>query len=346
MNSEIDRAESSAPTVAVAHLLRRPNGPSLHQPHKKDIKMNNRFSGIATSAAMLIASLAVHAADVHTNAVQLIKKIESQFLTFPGAPYARKIEGENQRVRGDVANWQKEIEEGKATDGVFVGRGSFGMTMLHSAKKALGEADRETEQLLTPLRRLKDSAFVVEDEATGEPKLILPTDPANEKYLVGKVLWYGPYGLGFLAKGMNPNILTVLLYSNGTARAHGQLTGVTPSKETPAVRQSDRASTRRSKAWPRFDNELRGTTEIRVKNPNDFTVKVGVRSGNKGRDFSVLPQNSKSVYVPDGHYDIFFQYSSDPDGLYQGDSFTLNGDGVEIQIVKVARGNYGIRKVK
>jgi hypothetical protein len=30
-----------------------------------------------------------------------------------------------------------------------------------------------------------------------------------------------------------------------------------------------------------------------------------------------------------------FQYSTDPDGLYQGDSFTLNGNGVEIQIVKL-----------
>ena len=41
-----------------------------------------------------------------------------------------------------------------------------------------------------------------------------------------------------------------------------------------------------------------------------------------------------------------FQYSTDPDGLYQGDAFTLNGNGVEIQIVKLVRGNYGIRKVK
>jgi len=39
-------------------------------------------------------------------------------------------------------------------------------------------------------------------------------------------------------------------------------------------------------------------------------------------------------------------YSSKPDELFQGDSFTLNGNGVEIQIVKVVSGNYSIRQVK
>ena len=53
-----------------------------------------------------------------------------------------------------------------------------------------------------------------------------------------------------------------------------------------------------------------------------------------------------SVYVPDGPYDIYFVYSTEPDALFQGDSFKLNGRGVEIQIVKVVGGNYGIRRVK
>jgi hypothetical protein len=102
----------------------------------------------------------------------------------------------------------------------------------------------------------------------------------------------------------------------------------------------------RTSNLPKYQEEVRGTTEVRVKNPNDFSVMVGLRSEGRGRDFSVPAKDSKSVYVPDGRYDIFFQYSSDPDGLYQGDSFTLKENGVEIQIVKVVNGNYGIRKVK
>jgi len=53
-----------------------------------------------------------------------------------------------------------------------------------------------------------------------------------------------------------------------------------------------------------------------------------------------------SVFVPDGTYDIYFIYLSAPDALFQGDGFTLRGNSVEIQIVKVVGGNYGIRRVK
>jgi len=52
------------------------------------------------------------------------------------------------------------------------------------------------------------------------------------------------------------------------------------------------------------------------------------------------------VSVPNGQYEIFFRYSSDPAGLYRGAPFTLADHGVEIQIVKVPEGNYRIEKVK
>ena len=99
-------------------------------------------------------------------------------------------------------------------------------------------------------------------------------------------------------------------------------------------------------SWPTVACKLDGRMEVRVKNPNESKVQMGLRSGGKGKDFTVNPNGTKSVFVPNGRYDIYFQYSSDPDGLYQGDSFTLSGNGIEIQIVKVVNGNYGIRKVK
>jgi ankyrin repeat protein len=99
-------------------------------------------------------------------------------------------------------------------------------------------------------------------------------------------------------------------------------------------------------SWPSYSSELMGSHEVRVKNPNDFKVRVGLRSDGKGKDFIVSPNGTESVNVPNGRYDIYFNYSSDPSGLYQGDSFTLNDNGVEITITKVVNGNYGIRKVK
>ena len=98
--------------------------------------------------------------------------------------------------------------------------------------------------------------------------------------------------------------------------------------------------------WPTYLTELAGLHEVRVKNPNDFKVRVGLRSDGKGKDFIVSPNGTESVNVPNGRYAIYFNYSSDPGGLYQGDSFTLNENGVEITITKVVNGNYGIRKVK
>ena len=77
-----------------------------------------------------------------------------------------------------------------------------------------------------------------------------------------------------------------------------------------------------------------------------FNVRLGLRSDGKDKDFIVSPNGTESVKVPNGCYDTYFNYSSDPTGLYQGDSFTVNDNGVEITITKVVNGNYGIRKVK
>ena len=94
--------------------------------------------------------------------------------------------------------------------------------------------------------------------------------------------------------------------------------------------------------WPKYSSELFGSMEVRVKNSNDFKVLVGLRSNGKGKDFTVAANNTESVRVPNGRYDIYFQYSTNPDELYQGNSFTLSNNGVEIQIVQVVDGNYQI----
>lgn len=100
------------------------------------------------------------------------------------------------------------------------------------------------------------------------------------------------------------------------------------------------------KKFPPFKHKLIGPNEIRVYNPNDFTAYVAVRKDNYGSNFIVYPQSSASTFVPNGKHDIYFIYSSNPKALFQGDSLTLNDKGIEIELVKVAGGNYGIRRVK
>lgn len=96
---------------------------------------------------------------------------------------------------------------------------------------------------------------------------------------------------------------------------------------------------------PAFTGALNGTNEVRVKNPGDSAVQVGLRSGSQGQDFQVSAAGVHSIYVPDGYYDIYFIYAKEPESLYQGDSFTLNNNGVQITLVQVVEGNYNVRKV-
>lgn len=96
---------------------------------------------------------------------------------------------------------------------------------------------------------------------------------------------------------------------------------------------------------PQMTKEVSGNNEVRIKNPNFFNVYVGIRSNYHGKNFKVTGNSKHSIYIPNGTYEIYFVYSNQPDDLYQGDSFEIMNNGIEIQIVQVVDGNYGIKKV-
>lgn len=122
-------------------------------------------------------------------------------------------------------------------------------------------------------------------------------------------------------------------------------TSASPSVET-SPKPSQISSGLPSALLPKHSTELVGQREVRVVNPNDFAVVAGIRSGRGGSDLTAPANGQRSAHVPDGRYEIYFVYSNKPDALFQGDSFVLDGNGVEIKIVKVVGGNYGIRQVK
>lgn len=99
--------------------------------------------------------------------------------------------------------------------------------------------------------------------------------------------------------------------------------------------------------WPKYSEKLRGHNSIlRIINSNDFDVRVGLRSGEKGMDFVARARSTRKKNIPEGYYDIFFMYSKVPYDIYQGDSFSTDAnERVSITLEKVERGNYGIRKV-
>jgi hypothetical protein len=122
---------------------------------------------------------------------------------------------------------------------------------------------------------------------------------------------------------------------------------VLPTPEKRTVAETPQANTEPNVTpLPAYKDELIGRNEVRVRNPNDFAVAAGIRATAGGKNMTVPANGVRSVYIPDGKYDIYFVYSDRPNALFQGDGFTLNGNGVEIQIVKAVNGNYGIRQVK
>ena len=103
--------------------------------------------------------------------------------------------------------------------------------------------------------------------------------------------------------------------------------------------------------WPEYSSQIDpvligSANEILLKSAHGFPIKVGLRSGDEGRDSIVPAIGEVSFFVSDGKYDIYFQYAIDPGSLYQGDSFEVHSSRIEIQLKSMEAGDYKIRKIK
>jgi len=195
-----------------------------------------------------------------------------------------------------------------------------------------------------PFTRLEKGAIAILDNSNNVTLLANPVDNAGQitfpfsEWPGGKATVTMFYEVPTTATHLE---LVRLQIGEIRRDSHETISPDKSARTPPSKEQNTKPS-----GWLAMSEELSGQMEVRVKNPNEFKVKVRLRSDGKGKDFTVPADDIQSVRIPNGHYDIYFQYSTDPEGLYQGDSFTLNDNGVEIQIVKVVNGNYGIRKVK
>jgi hypothetical protein len=99
-----------------------------------------------------------------------------------------------------------------------------------------------------------------------------------------------------------------------------------------------------------ISEEIQVSNPLRVRNPNHFTVEVGIRAGSKGMNFHVGANGDETVYIPEGRYDIYFVFSDKPDALFQGNAFNLNNSSAQIKLMLDVDGktpdNYRIRQVK
>lgn len=99
--------------------------------------------------------------------------------------------------------------------------------------------------------------------------------------------------------------------------------------------------------FPVRNKLLKGSgSEISISNPNDFSVAVALMTDVSADYFLVTPQGSFGRPIPNGQYDIYFVYSTDPESLYQGDPITVRNQKMTLTLQPVSEGNYGMKKVK
>jgi WD40 repeat protein len=115
----------------------------------------------------------------------------------------------------------------------------------------------------------------------------------------------------------------------------------------PAQTTTKNALITTNDTWPPYTLDLGGgASKVTLDNPNTFAVLVGLRDRDAGVDFTAQPNETVSVTVPNGRYDVFFSYSSESNVVYQGDSFTVASQDATITLKTSPRGNYKIRKTE
>lgn len=77
---------------------------------------------------------------------------------------------------------------------------------------------------------------------------------------------------------------------------------------------------------PVFTRSLReGRFEIRLLNPADTPMTVGLRQDKLGRDATVAPKGQASVFVDKGVYGLYFLRGDEPYTLYEATPITIDG---------------------
>lgn len=114
-----------------------------------------------------------------------------------------------------------------------------------------------------------------------------------------------------------------------------ELTAQEPAQDVPprqtrvvGLRQQDGARVGRTYRKPRLPRYVtsvkRGPHDVHIFNDNDFTAKIGLRSGKYGKDFTLSPRARTSLFVENGKYTLYYLAENDPDTLHNAGTFAVN----------------------
>jgi len=107
--------------------------------------------------------------------------------------------------------------------------------------------------------------------------------------------------------------------------------------EKSEVERSEKEPIKKTRL-PNFTYQLReGSYEIKIQNPLDVEVLVGIRSDKRGKNFSIPAGGVKSIKVPRGEYNIYYIRSDEPNRVIEGGSVNIDGlfvGDVEIHLIR------------
>ncbi len=94
---------------------------------------------------------------------------------------------------------------------------------------------------------------------------------------------------------------------------------------------------------PGFRRSLRnGIHNLRINNPSQSAVQVGIRTENQGRDVNVAAGGSQTLRLEQGTYQIFYIYRDEPSALLGGGSVTLESFGLPDADVTLMDGGFSV----
>ncbi len=67
-----------------------------------------------------------------------------------------------------------------------------------------------------------------------------------------------------------------------------------------------------------------GAYEVRIHNPSDTTVKVGLRAGEGGKNVSIPPRSTESIRVDRANYELYYVFADNPYVLHKGGGIDLD----------------------
>lgn len=99
---------------------------------------------------------------------------------------------------------------------------------------------------------------------------------------------------------------------------------VGPQKEPDMPPRGGRGAYKKPRL-PRYVTSVRrGPHDVHIINPNDFTANVGLRSGKRGKDFTIPPGGATTLYLPNGPYKLYYLRADEPDDVQHAPAFTVD----------------------